>query len=133
MSLCHVSTGVGTVTAPLTTLPLTSGVERCVRSLRMKSNPPPGAIVEVPPELVRLGLKAKLSVNAQVENPAKSVGVDISGCEDDFVGIPSCARVVVVIGQDVGCNATKAAKKPENEVEKDSTHSHWGQGKQNLC
>ena len=63
-------------------------------------------------------LRVHLAVNDQIKNQTKSVGIDIRWCQDDLVGIPTCAGVVVVICQDIGCNAAKAADKRDNSIKK---------------
>ena len=63
-------------------------------------------------------LRVHLAVNDQIENQAKSVGIDIRWCQDGLVAIPTCAGVVVVICQDVGCNTAKAADKRDNSIKK---------------
>ena len=63
-------------------------------------------------------LRVHLAVNYQIEKQAKSLGIDIRGCQDEFVWIPTSPRVVVVIRQDIGCNATKAANKRDKSIKK---------------
>ena len=63
-------------------------------------------------------LSVHLAVNDQIENQAKGVRIDVRGCQDDFVWIATSPRVVVVICQDIGCNATKTANKREKCMKK---------------
>ena len=63
-------------------------------------------------------LRVHLAVNDQIENQAKSVRIDVHGCQNDFVWIPTSPRVVVVICEDISCGATKAANKRDKSIKK---------------